>query len=53
MAKGGLGSWIVLAERDQNWNILDVKTAKIDGKKLKEDTWYQLVKGKFQKVEES
>ena len=40
--KASLGSWIVLVERDDNWNILDVQSALIDGEKLKPDTWYTL-----------
>ena len=41
-AKGVAGSWIVLTERDDNWNILCVKAVKIDGKKFEENTWYTL-----------
>lgn len=46
-AKGALGCWIVLTERD-SWNgetypIKDVKAFKVDGKKIKADTWYKLV----------
>jgi hypothetical protein len=35
---------------DCNWNIKHLKSAKIDGKKLKEDTFYMLVDGKFTEV---
>jgi len=48
-AKGCLNSWITLVERDDNWNILYVKSAKIDGKKLKKNTWYCLKNNKFKK----
>ena len=41
-----IGSWITLDEWKDGERI-DVKTAKIDGKELKTDTWYQLVDGKF------
>ncbi len=46
-AKGALGCWIVLTKRD-SWNgetypIKDVKAFKVDGKKIKADTWYKLV----------
>ena len=34
------------------WHIADVKTAKIDGEKLKADTWYILKNGKFEEAEE-
>jgi hypothetical protein len=47
MAKGSLGCWIVLAERDDGYKIKTVKTAKVDGKKIKADTFYQLKNGKF------
>jgi len=53
-AKASLGSWIILAEwkqdKDYNWNIKEIKTAKIDGKKLKADTFYKLKNGKFIKA---
>ena len=45
--KGVLGSWITLAEYDENRVVKVVKSAKITGRKLKPDTWYQLVDGKF------
>ena len=46
-AKSTLGNWIVLSEIDDNYNVLCVKTAKVDGKKIKADTWYKLEGGKF------
>ena len=49
--KAALGSWIVCTEwvcdGEKGWEILTVKTAKIDGKKLKPDTWYKLKDKKF------
>ena len=54
-AKACLGSWIMLAEwelKNGNWHIDSVKTAQIDGKKLKADTWYILKNGKFEEAEE-
>ena len=56
MIRGSLGSWITLAE----WGLDDsgfrgkckcVKSAQIDGEKLKPDTWYRLVDGEFTEVE--
>ncbi|MDE1971434.1 MAG: hypothetical protein KGI50_07715 [Patescibacteria group bacterium] len=50
MAKGKSGCWIVLAEWkniDQKWTPINVVAVKIDGKKIKADTWYQLKNGKF------
>ena len=54
-AKGVLGCWIVLTERD-NWDgktypILSVQAFKVDGKSIKEDTFYKLVDGKPKEVE--
>lgn len=49
--KGKKGCWITLAEYDDNYNIKCVKSKKIDGKNLKEDTWYTLKNGKFVEVE--
>ena len=53
-AKACLGSWIILAEwelKNGNWHIAAVKTAQIDGEKLKADTWYILKNGKFEEAE--
>jgi hypothetical protein len=46
-AKGATGNWIVLSEFDEAGNIKSVKTAKIDGKKIKPDIFYKLKNGKF------
>ena len=48
-AAGALGDWIVLSERGR-WNgetypIADVKVFKVDGEKIKADTFYKLVNG--------
>lgn len=54
-AKACLGSWIMLAEwvfTGDGWHIKTVKTAKIDGEKLKADTWYMLKNGEFEEAEE-
>jgi hypothetical protein len=56
-AKGALGCWIVLAEWYQDeenykWHIKTVKSAKVDGKKIKADTWYKLNDGKFTECQE-
>jgi len=45
--KGKIGTWITLAEYDCQGKCLCVKSAKIDGKKIKEDVWYKLENGKF------
>jgi hypothetical protein len=54
-AKSKKGNWIVLAEHIYNdklsrWEVKTVKTIKVDGKKIKENTWYILEKGKFKEV---
>ena len=54
-AKACLGSWIMLAEwanTSEGWHIKTVKTAKIDGEKLKADAWYMLKNGEFEEVKE-
>jgi hypothetical protein len=54
-AKAGLGSWIVLTERnkagrnrnDETCVILTVKAAQIDGENLKPNVFYMLKGGEF------
>ena len=50
--KGKKGNWIVLAEYDEKMLPLCVKSAQIDGKKIKEDTFYQLKNGEFVEADE-
>jgi hypothetical protein len=54
VAKGKIGNWLVLAEwnRDSNnkWIPINVLAQIIDGKNIEEDTWYELVDGKFTKA---
>jgi hypothetical protein len=54
--KAALGNWITLAEweRDSNsdWQVKEVRSAKIDGEILKPDTWYWLKDGKIVLCEE-
>ena len=55
-AKGSLGCWLVIAERDEydgennTYPIKDVKAVKVDGERIKADTWYMLVDGEFKEV---
>ena len=49
-ARGGMGCWLVLTERDDNWHVLGVKAVKVDGKKVKADTWYELSGGNVVKA---
>ena len=50
-AKGSIGCFIVIAEwkefEDETYHIVDVKSAKVDGAKIKPDTFYKLVNGEF------
>ena len=48
--KGVIGTWITLAEYDSDNKIILVKSAKIDGKRLKENTWYKLENNKFKAI---
>ena len=52
-ASGALGCWIVLAEWNENNEIIDMQLARVDGEKIKADTWYQLKEGEFVEVEEA
>jgi hypothetical protein len=51
-AKGSLGCYLVLTERDEDGHILCVKSHKVDGNTLKPDTWYTLKNGKIVKESE-
>ena len=54
-ASGKVGTWLVLAEwieKGWEYELKEVKTIKVDGKKIKEDTLYQLIDGKFVEVSE-
>ena len=52
--KGALGCWIACAEWAEddngNWHPVDFKAVRVDGKKIKADTWYRLENGKFVEV---
>ena len=54
-AKGALGCYIALAEWESTVNgyvLKDFKSAKVDGKKIKENTFYKLQNGEFVEAEE-
>ena len=55
-AKGSLGCWLVLTERGEwdgkGYPIKEVKAFKVDGDKVKADTWYKLVDGEPIEVKE-
>ena len=53
-AKGKIGSWITLSEWDyvnEELTPICVKTEKIDGERIKEDTFYMLKDGEFVEVQ--
>ena len=50
--KAAKGCWIVLAEYDRSGKPVTVVSKKIDGKKLKAETYYTLKKGKIVQVKE-
>ena len=55
-AKAKKGSWITLAEWKYDddkarWVPVCVKTEQVDGERIKEDTFYQLIDGEFKEVE--
>ena len=53
-AKASLGSYIVLSEweeTEEGYTLKSAKMAKVDGKKIKPDTFYMLKDGKFVEVE--
>ncbi|MBO5604343.1 MAG: hypothetical protein J5915_03050, partial [Acidaminococcaceae bacterium] len=49
-AKGALGCWLVLAEWKEvnpcDWYRISVRSFKVDGKRIKADTYYMLRNGK-------
>jgi hypothetical protein len=55
IVKAKAGNWITLSEWEYSkgkYIPKCVKTEYVDGKKIKADTWYKLVNGKFTEVEE-
>ena len=51
-AAGALGCWLVLTERDDNMNIINVKAIKVDGKKIKANIFYTLEDGEIKEAEQ-
>ena len=45
--KAKIGSWIVLYERNKDYEIINCKSFRIDGVEYKEDTFYEMKKGKI------
>ena len=50
-AKGELGAYLVIAEYSEepnsDYKLKTIKCTKVDGKKIKADTWYMLKNGRF------
>ena len=52
LARGSVGNWLVVSERDDDGNIIDAKIVRVDGEAVKENTWYTLQNGEISEVEE-
>lgn len=52
LARGSVGNWLVVSERDDDGNIIDAKIVMVDGEAVKENTWYALQNGEILEVEE-
>ena len=52
LARGSVGNWLVVSERDDDGNIIDAKIVMVDGKAVKENAWYTLQNGEILEVEE-
>ena len=52
LARGSVGNWLVVSERDDDGNIIDAKIVRVDGEAIKENTWYTLQNGEISEVEE-
>ena len=51
LARGSVGNWLVVSERDDDGNIIDAKIVMVDGEAVKENTWYTLRNGEILEVE--
>ena len=52
LARGSVGNWLVVSERDDDGNIIDAKIVRVDGEDVKENTWYTLQNGEISEAEE-
>ena len=50
-AKGAVGCWLVLTERDEKMHILGVQAVCVDGETIKADTFYMLKNGAIIEVD--
>ena len=51
-AKGAIGCWLVLTERNDDMEIVGIQSVKVDGEKIKPDTFCRLENGKVVEVSE-
>ena len=51
-ARGALGCYIVLAERNDDGELINARMEKVDGEKVKANTFYRLVDGELEEVQE-
>ena len=51
-ARGAVGSWLVLTERDDECNVVEVRAVQVDGETLKPHTYYRLTGGQFVEVDQ-
>ena len=53
-AKGSIGDWLVLADRDpETYKVRNMRCILVDGKDIKEDTWYSLYGGSIVETSEN
>ena len=50
-ASGAIGCWLVLTERNSDYEIVDVKAVRVDGHSIKENTYYTLENGQIKETE--
>ena len=49
-ASGTIGCWLVLTERNSNYEIVDVKAVRVDGHSIKGNTFYSLENGQIKEI---
>ena len=49
-ARGALGCWLVLTERNDKYDVVEVRAVKVDGENVKPDTWYKLENGEIKET---
>ncbi|MDF2046215.1 hypothetical protein P2P98_08595, partial [Microbacterium sp. Kw_RZR3] len=49
-ARGAVGCWLVLTERDRDWNVLGVQAVQVDGETVEAGVFYTLRGGRVVKA---